>query len=176
MAKKAAKTATATKAAAAAPKAAVTYEAMFLMGPGAATDADGAIATCRGIIERHEGQILVIKRWDERKLAYEMRGNKRGTYIIAYFTAPGTAVSAIERDVNLSEDVLRVIVLKADHLNKEEMEKVEPQPIVPREERERAPWDRPSWESGPGGDRGPRDDRGPRRRRDEEAEVGAENE
>src|SRR5690349_2315997 len=144
------------------------YEAMFLFGAAAASDAEKAIQTARGIIERHNGAVLVAKRWDERKLAYEIRGQKRGLYVITYFTAPGDAVSAIERDVNLSEDVLRVMVTDAAHLNKDEMEKVEPQPIIKEE--------RPSWErggfggfdDGGGRDRGPRD-RSPRR---EPAPVG----
>jgi len=71
-------------------KSLATYEAMFLFGANAATDADGAVNTAKGIIERHEGQILVIKKWDERKLAYEIKGNKRGTYVVAFFKAPGT--------------------------------------------------------------------------------------
>jgi small subunit ribosomal protein S6 len=123
-----------------------TYEAMFLVGPAAGADAENALKLARGIVERHQGEILVIKKWDERKLMYELKGQKRGTYILVYFTAPGASVSAIERDVNLSEEVLRVLVTKADHLNREEMEKVEPQPIQPREERsfDRAPWDQPS--------------------------------
>ena len=74
---------------------------------------EAAVNLCRGIIERHGGQVLVIKRWDERKLAYEIKRQKRGTYVIAYFRAPGAAVSPIERDVNLSEDVLRVMVTDA---------------------------------------------------------------
>src|SRR5688572_33406581 len=92
------------------------YEAMFLIGPAGAAEPENAINMCRGIIERHGGQILVIKKWDERKLAYELNGQKRGTYVIAFFTAPGAAVTAIERDVNLSEESLRVLVLKAEHL------------------------------------------------------------
>jgi small subunit ribosomal protein S6 len=132
------------------------YEAMFLLPPGAAMDQDGTgLRLCRSIIERHGGQVIVIKRWDERKLYYEVNGQKRGTYVIAYFRSPGNAVGPIERDVKLSDDVLRVMVTKADHLNENEMNAVEPQPIV-REER-------PSWERddrGPGGFRDrPRDDR-----------------
>jgi small subunit ribosomal protein S6 len=122
------------------------YEAMFLFGQSAAADLEHATQTVRQMIERHGGHVLVLKKWDERKLAYEISGNKRGTYIITYFTAPGPAVTQIERDVNLSEEVLRVMVTRADHLNQKEMDAVEPQPII-REER-------PSWE---------RDDRGPRR-------------
>ena len=124
------------KKAAAKVDAANSYEAMFLYGPSAGSDLDGAIKNCQSIIERHGGKIDVIKKWDERKLAYEIGGQKRGTYIIAFYKGPGKSVGEIERDVNLSEDILRVIVLKADHLNKEEMEKVEPQPIIPREESE----------------------------------------
>lgn len=109
------------------------YEAMFLFPASAASEVDASVKTARGIIERHGGKVIVIKKWDERKLAYEIKKQKRGLYVVAYFTAPGSIVSAIERDVNLSEEILRVLVTRADHLNADEMAAVEPQPIVPRE-------------------------------------------
>src|SRR3954454_15325918 len=138
------------------------YEAMFLFGVAAAPEAEKAIQTARGILERHGGSVLVAKRWDERKLAYEIHGQKRGLYVITYFTAPGDAIGAIERDVNLSEEVLRVMITDAAHLNTDEMNAVEPQPIIKEES--------PSWARGGarferGGDRGDRrdrDDRGDR--------------
>ena len=150
------------------------YEAMFLFGQAAAQDLEGAINQVRQIVERHEGQVLVLKKWDERKLAYEIKKQKRGTYIICYYRGPGAAVSAIERDVNLSENILRVLITDAAHLSQKEMEAVEPQPIV-REER-------PSWERDERGggyrDRGPREDRGDRAprgpRREEAAAAPAE--
>jgi ribosomal protein S6 len=150
MAKRATKTAAAK--APKAEKAGNQYEAMFLFGAAFAPEVDKAIGLARGIIERHGGEVLVAKKWDERKLLYEIKGNKRGLYVITYFNAPSNAIAGIERDVNLSEEVVRVLVTDAAHLNKEEMEKVEPQPII-REER-------PSWErndrfeGGGGGGRG----------------------
>ena len=132
------------------------YEAMFLLPAAAAAEVDASIKTVTGIIERHGGKILVIKKWDERKLMYEIKKQKRGLYIIAYFTAPGEAIVPIERDVNLSEDVLRVLVTDAEHLNQEEMNAVEPQPIQPREERS---WDRPPMSFDDSGPRRPRGDR-----------------
>ena len=66
---------------------------------------DASIKLVQGIVERHGGKILVIKKWDERKLTYEIGKNKRGLYIVTYFTAPGAAIAQIERDVNLSEEV-----------------------------------------------------------------------
>jgi small subunit ribosomal protein S6 len=62
-----------------------------------------------------------MKKWDERRLAYEVRGQKRGLYILAYFKAPGAQLSHIERDCNLSEKILRAMILRADHLSDEQM-------------------------------------------------------
>ncbi len=111
------------------------YEAMFLVGTMASTEAEAGIALCRKFIEAHGGQIQVIKKWDERKLSYEINKQKRGTYVIAFFKAEGSSVTALERDVKLNEEILRVLVLRAEHLNETEMAAVEPQPIQPREER-----------------------------------------
>src|SRR5438128_1087124 len=100
------------------------YEGMFLLGQSAAADAEAGLKLVRGIIEHHKGEILVLKKWDERKLAYEIGSQKRGTYIISYFKAVPGAISHIERDVKLSEDVLRVLAIRADHLNQKEMDAV----------------------------------------------------
>jgi ribosomal protein S6 len=153
------------------------YEAMFLLGPIGATEPETGLNMCRQTIERHGGKIIVIKKWDERKLAYELAGQKRGTYILAFFNAPGDAVAHIERDVKLSDDILRVMVLKADHLNEQEMAACEPQRPEPKPEfTDRGGFgDRGGYggdRGGYGGDRGgyggDRGDR-PRYRRDEPA-------
>lgn len=138
------------------------YEGMFLFGSNAASDLNGAIATVRGMIEKHGGEIIVIKKWDERKLNFEVGKQKRGVYIIVYFNAPTSAITPIDREVRLSEDVLRALITDAEHLNKTEMESVEPQPIIKAEP--------PAWDRGGGfgGDRPERGDRPPRAPRKEE--------
>lgn len=133
------------------------YEGMFLFPPG---EADAAVTAARGMIEKHQGTVLLVKKWDERKLAYEIKRQKRGLYVIVYFTAPGTALKAIERDVSLSEEVLRVMITDASHINQQEMEAVEPQPIAPPRE-DRAPWDRPGFNNDGGRERRSRRDEAP---------------
>lgn len=147
-----------------------TYEGMFLLGQSAAADLEAGIKLVRATIERHGGELLHIKKWDERKLTYEIEKQKRGTYIITFFKAPRKAVVAIERDVRLSEELLRALVLRADHLNQKEMEAVEPQPII-REER--PSWERDDRPARPYGDRPPTGDRPPRRREDGEGAAPA---
>lgn len=150
------------------------YEGMFLF-PGNA-EVEASLTRVRSIIESHGGSIIVLKKWDERKLAFEIKKQKRGLYIVAFYTAPNTANVQITRDVNLSDDILRILITDASHLSKDEMEKVEPQPIAPPP----VYGDRPEGGFGGGfggggfrdrGDRPDRGDRGPRRRDEEPANA-----
>lgn len=107
-----------------------TYEGLFLFGTAATVDAEGSVKQIGDLITKHGGEILHLRKWDERKLAYEIKKNKRGLYVLAFFKAPGAAVDKITRDVNLSESILRVLITEADHLNLDEMKAQEPQQPV----------------------------------------------
>ncbi|MBX3384425.1 MAG: 30S ribosomal protein S6 [Phycisphaeraceae bacterium] len=98
------------------------YEAAFLLSQSTAADLAGAIAHINDIlVTRGHAQILAMKKWDDRRLAYEIDGQKRGVYILTYFRAAGTDVAHIERDCNLSEKIMRTMILRADHLTDEEI-------------------------------------------------------
>jgi small subunit ribosomal protein S6 len=98
------------------------YEAMFLMSQSVAADLGGAVEHIKEVIARGHGEIIAMRKWDERRLAYEIRGQKRGTYILCYFKAPNTMLSHIERDCNLSEKILRALIVRADHLSADEIQ------------------------------------------------------
>jgi small subunit ribosomal protein S6 len=63
-----------------------------------------------------------MRKWDERRLAFEIDNQKRGTYILAYFAADPVHLVNIERGFNLSERVTRLLITRADHLSIEEMQ------------------------------------------------------
>lgn len=88
------------------------YEGMFLLDSGrAAKDWAGTEALVTGILERYGAKMLIKDRWDERKLAYPIKKQKRGTYYLAYFEAPGAAMAEVRRDLTLTEGVLRFMIL-----------------------------------------------------------------
>jgi small subunit ribosomal protein S6 len=64
-----------------------------------------------------------MKKWDERRLAYEINGKTRGTYILCYFRAEGRRIRDIERDVQLSDRIMRVLTIRADHISEEDIGK-----------------------------------------------------
>ncbi|MHC4645777.1 MAG: 30S ribosomal protein S6 [Planctomycetota bacterium] len=103
------------------------YEAMFLIDSAlAASDWEGVNKSIRNILERTGAEIVSISKWDERKLAYDIRGQSRGTYILCYFRADGKKIREIERDVQLSEQIMRVLILSAEGRGQADIDKDTP--------------------------------------------------
>ena len=98
------------------------YEGLFLFPQAAVGDMQSAVDHLKDILGRADAKIISLRKWDERRLAYEIKGNKRGLYFLVYFEVQGSALVRIERDCNLSEHVLRSMVLRAEHVTREQME------------------------------------------------------
>lgn len=98
-----------------------TYEAMFLLSQAVAADLAGAVEHINELLARANAEIIAMRKWDERRLAYEIQKQKRGVYILVYFRAPANKIAGLERDTNLSEKIMRVMILRADHLTEDEM-------------------------------------------------------
>ena len=131
------------------------YEALFLLNPSYATGSwETAKQEVEHILHRANAEILHLRKWDERRLTFEIGGQKRGVYVLAFFKCDGPKVVGIERDVQLSENILRCIVLKADHLALKDIEAMQPQQPIVEDHDMRGP--RRMGPGGPG-DRAPRD-------------------
>ena len=98
-----------------------TYEAMFVMDSGVASDWQLVEGEIQRLTDRAEAELLCCRRWDERRLAYDIGGHKRGCYVLTYFRADPSRITGLERDAQLSENVLRMLVLRADHVSEEEI-------------------------------------------------------
>ncbi len=110
------------------------YEGMFLADSAlAGPDWDGVKNTIKKILEKAGAEIVTIKKWDDRKLAYEIRGKSRGTYILCYFRADGGKIKDIENAVKLSEHIMRVLILNAEKMTSEDIEKDTPATRVEKE-------------------------------------------
>lgn len=97
-----------------------TYEAMFLLEAGQA-NFEEAVAPIRTIFTRNQVEVLHLKKWDERRLTYEIRGRRRGMYVLSYFKVDPLKITEIERDAKLEEKVLRSLILQANEVSPEVM-------------------------------------------------------
>ncbi|MBL9082175.1 MAG: 30S ribosomal protein S6, partial [Planctomycetales bacterium] len=91
------------------------YEAMFIFDsnrfgrdPGGVS---GAIAT---MAQKFGGEILASRLWEERRLAYPINGQRKGTYWLTYLRLESKELVNLNREISLNESIMRSLVLKVD--------------------------------------------------------------
>jgi small subunit ribosomal protein S6 len=91
------------------------YECMFILDTTkVAGDVAAADKQLRHILEKHKAEVLVSRPWDERRLAFPIKNQKKGLYYLTYFSSEGKNLLGIEQDCALSELILRMMVLWID--------------------------------------------------------------
>jgi len=113
------------------------YEGMFLVDSNeAASDWQGVIDAIEKIFSRADAEVVSLKKWDDRRMTYQIKKKSRGTYILTYFNADPLKITSIERDVQLSEQILRVMVLTTDRMSQEDIDRATPLDLVEKAEAE----------------------------------------
>jgi small subunit ribosomal protein S6 len=88
---------------------------MFILDPTKySRDPAGSAQQVSDIITQHGGTILAARLWDERKLAYPIKGHKKGIYWLTYFSMEGGHLTALERQCEITDDIIRKLVLRID--------------------------------------------------------------
>ena len=95
------------------------YEAMFVFDPTFGGSFENCEAEIRRFMERAGAEILFCNKWEERRLAYKIMGRKRGVFVLVYFRSQPDRIAGVQRDVQLSENALRVLVMRADGVTPE---------------------------------------------------------
>lgn len=89
-----------------------TYEAMVLLDNREVKKGwQGLKDQVCGLFTKHGAEIKSARRWDERRLAYPIKNQLRGTYLLLYFEAPTASITGIRRDLDYTESVLRHMAL-----------------------------------------------------------------
>ncbi|MCS5616629.1 MAG: 30S ribosomal protein S6 [Pirellulales bacterium] len=93
----------------------VVYEGMFILDAGKYGRDPGAVTQqVSDLITGSGGTLLAARLWDERKLAYPIKGQKKGVYWLTYFTMPADGLVTLERQCEISDEILRKLVLRVD--------------------------------------------------------------
>jgi len=103
---------------------------MFVLHPAeAAKDMDAALEFVNTLVTKAGGIMLDCRKWDDRRLAYEIRHQKRGIYVLAHFEGNGPLPNEIYRLAGMSEMVLRALITRdQDGVPKDEEAPEEPSP------------------------------------------------
>lgn len=114
------------------------YESIFIARQDiTAAQVDALAAEFAEIVRKHGGQVTKTEPWGLRSLAYRIKKNRKGHYVLFNIDAPAAAVQELERNMRLHEDVLRYLSVQVEELE------AGPSAILRRDDRDGERSDRP---------------------------------
>lgn len=91
------------------------YELMYIIRPALEEEATQAIVDrFENLVKELGGQVDNINQRGKKRLSYEIDDLKEGYYVIMNFKAETEVISELERQIGLTENIMRHIVIRED--------------------------------------------------------------
>ena len=91
------------------------YEHVFLARQDvSAQQVEELTAQLTGVLEQMGGKVTKLEQWGVKSLSYRVRKNRKAHFTFMNVDAPSAALSEIERQERLNEDVLRYLTIRVD--------------------------------------------------------------
>ena len=84
-----------------------------------ASQVNSLVENLSEVLKREGGEVVKVDNWGLKNLAYRIKKNRKGHYVLLNIVAPAKAVSEYERLMRLNEDVIRYMTIKVDEFNNE---------------------------------------------------------
>ena len=96
------------------------YESVYIARPDiSATQVETLTADMTKILEENGGKVTKEEYWGLKSLAYRIKKNRKGHYSLMNIDAPAAALTEMERNMRLHEDVLRYMSIRVDEHEEE---------------------------------------------------------
>ncbi len=96
------------------------YECTFITRPELSQqDVQKYVEKFTAIINEYGGKIVKNEYWGLRNLAYRVKKNKKGHYNMMAVDAPPAAVKEVERNISISEDIIRKMTIRVESISDE---------------------------------------------------------
>jgi small subunit ribosomal protein S6 len=92
------------------------YELAFIIRPN--VDEDGVkviVEKVSQFVKSSNGEVASIDVWGRRTLAYPIHNHREGTYVLFQAKMLPSAISEVERNLKLSEEIIRYLLVKVEN-------------------------------------------------------------
>ena len=69
------------------------------------------------VIKKEGGEVVKVDNWGLKNLAYRIKKNRKGYYVLLNIVAPANAVAEYERLIRLNEDIIRYMTVRLEDFN-----------------------------------------------------------
>jgi len=108
------------------------YEVIVVYDPALSEEAvEGEIERVKGLITKEGGQVQDLQKWGKKRLAYEVKKKREAVYVLCRFAAPPSALKELERNLKITEAVLRYLSVRVEEPRTPRLEAPEKAPATP---------------------------------------------
>jgi len=98
------------------------YEILFIADPNLGEpEVDALTAQVQGYVEKEGGRVPKVEKWGKKRLAYLVKRQREGYYVLVVAEAQPPVVKEVERRLRVTDGILRFITVRVD----EELRKAE---------------------------------------------------
>ena len=80
-----------------------------------ASQVNELVSSFSDVIKSEGGEVVKVDNWGLKNLAYRIKKNRKGHYVVMNIVAPATAIFEFERRLRLNEDVIRYMTVKVEN-------------------------------------------------------------
>ena len=84
-----------------------------------ASQVNSLVENLSEVLKREGGEVVKVDNWGLKNLAYRIKKNRKGHYVLLNIAAPAKAIFEYERLMRLNEDVIRYMTIKVEEFNNE---------------------------------------------------------
>ena len=93
------------------------YETIFIINPSIESeDIEKVIEDTQNLISGSGGTVIRVDKWGKKRLAYEVKGNRDGYYVLVNFEAEPQFIQRLGRYYGLTEEIIKYMTLRAEGL------------------------------------------------------------
>lgn len=114
------------------------YEHIFLARQDVTSQqVEAMVDTYKDVIQQNGGTVEKTEMWGVKSLAYRIKKNRKAHFTMFNISAPAPAVAEMERQMRISEDILRFMTIRVDELETEPSVMMQKRDRDERKDRER---------------------------------------
>ena len=91
-----------------------TYESVVIIDPAVAEEKVKELSQKFTDIINNDGKVEKVEELGKKRLAYEVKKNKEGYYVVINFEANPELISELERNYRIMDEVIKFITVRAE--------------------------------------------------------------
>ena len=94
------------------------YESVLIARQDLGTSqVNNIVSELSDVIKKEGGEVVKVDNWGLKNLAYRIKKNRKGHYVLMNISAPANAIAEFERIMRFNEDIIRYMTVKDEEFN-----------------------------------------------------------